>query len=177
MVDLETLSTRMNAKVLVLAAIKFDRYIDIQEIKNIPEKYKFYKKIDINSYDNSYHQDSETIEWWKKQDKNIYKENFEGERISLKQVLIEFSKWFGDSKQIWSNGNSFDIPILSELYKKSNMEIPWKYYNSRDTRTIYELANVWSKNLPQLNLHNALFDCWRQIVGINLSMKVIYKNL
>lgn len=171
MLDLETLSTRMNAVVLVIAGIKFDRSIPIKT-PDYKDSNVFYRRIDLASYKNlDCHIDPETEAWWKKQSKEVQEEVFgKGkERISLRQALLEFKNWFGNSKQIWSNGNTFDIPILSEWFSKLNIPIPWKFYNSRDTRTIYELAGIKSFDLPQDNLHNALYDCWRQIVGVNKS--------
>ena len=38
---------------------------------------------------------------------------------------------------------------------------------------MYELGKIDIKSLPQENLHNALYDCWRQILGVNLA----YNNL
>lgn len=178
MIDLETLSTRMNAVVLVIAGIKFDRSKEIKE----PEKSDFfYRRIDVASFDKTHHIDQQTLTWWKYQPINTYNEAF-GDgivsfapkgRIPIKQALMEFARWFGNSKQIWSNGNTFDIPILAELYLKFKIPIPWKYYNCRDTRTMYELGKVDIKNLSQENLHNALYDCWRQIIGVNMA----YNNL
>jgi len=169
MLDLETLSARSHAAILVIAAVKFDRHAKPTELEKMD---KFYRKITINSCrECGMHTDQRTVEWWKKQSKEIREEAFEGERITLKQALDEFSKWFQGCDKIWSQGASFDVPILTEAYERCNKEIPWKFWNIRDTRTIYDLANLHPWNLPKDKEHHALYDCWRQVWGVKESIK------
>ena len=91
--------------------------------------------------------------------------------MNIKDALKQFSTWFQGSEQIWSNGATFDIPILQEAYTACGIECPWKFWKARDTRTIYELANITSKDLPSDKLHHPLNDCERQIWGIRESFK------
>lgn len=166
MIDLETLSTSPNASILVIAAIKFDRFK-----KDKRESEVFCKKIDSNSCTKlNLDIEKSTVEWWEKQPKKIRNDAFGGTRIDLKKALEKFSTWFTDSTYIWSNGACFDIPILENAYRKCNLIIPWKYYNVRDTRTIYDLAGIKPWDLPQGDLHSALADCERQIWGVHKSM-------
>lgn len=174
MVDLETLSTRSHAVILVIGAIKFNRgekwnkdftYNDLSK-KNI-----FYKRINISScIDIGLHTDPETEKWWNKQDKDVkYEALYNKNRIDIKQALEEFTKWFSDSTYIWGNGSSFDISILGEAYERCNLDIPWKFYNVRDLRTLYDLGNVDSRSLPSNDKHHAIYDCFRQIVGLYMA--------
>lgn len=167
MLDLETVSARGHAVILIIAGVKFGRDRGIS--KEIPP---FYRKISRKSCEErGMHTDPKTIQWWQDQNEEIRKEAFEGERIGIKQALQEFSDWFGKSDRIWSNGATFDIPILSEAYARCDMVPPWKYYQARDTRTLYELAGISSKDLPKDNLHNALQDCHRQVWGVVESLR------
>lgn len=171
MLDLETLSTRNHAVILVIAAVKFNRYAPSNPLEEMPQ---FYRRIDINSCrEVGMHTDEQTLKWWREQPKEIYNEAFGSSRIPLKQALEEFSQWFKGSDLIWSQGATFDIPILSEAYVRCGMATPWKFWNARDTRTIYDLGNVKSKDLPQENAHHALYDCWRQVWGVKKSFKNI----
>jgi len=169
MIDLETLSTRAHATIAVISAVKFDRY------KGETKDPVFYRKVNTFSCQEvGMHVSEETVNWWKGQDEKLQKDTFEGEdRVQLYQALNEFTIWFGNSKKVWSNGACFDIPILSEAYERSGMKVPWKFWDIRDTRTLYELAGITSKDLPKDNLHNALADCRRQIWGVTESMKRI----
>jgi hypothetical protein len=44
------------------------------------------------------------------------------------------------------------------------------FYNIRDTRTLFDLAEP---EMPKALHHHALFDCWRQTVGV----QNIYRKL
>lgn len=173
MLDLETLSTRGDAIILVIAGIKFNRRANSLELKDMDT---FYRRIDINSCQElGLHTDPKTVEWWNQQPPEIYNECFGKERVPLKNALIEFSNWFGRCNLIWSQGATFDIPILAEAYRRCGMQTPWKFWNARDTRTVYDLGNIKSRDLPQNNLHHALHDCMRQIWGVQKSIKNIYR--
>lgn len=173
MVDLETLSTRNHAVILVIAAVKFDRTEKMIPLENMPQ---FYRRIEIDSCTElGMHSDQNTQNWWKKQPKEIYNEAFGNERVPLKDALTEFSNWFRGSNLIWSQGATFDIPILTEAYIRCNMTPPWKFWNARDTRTIYDLGGIKAYNLPKGKAHHALYDCWRQVWGVKTSLQNIKK--
>lgn len=168
MIDIETVSARSNAAILVVAAVKFSRTskFDPQNCS------KFYMKVDLDDcLAHGLHQDPDTMAWWGKQDPEIRKEAFEGTRHPLITVLQEFSHWFGTARCVWSHGATFDIPIMENAYKTVGLESPWKYQNCRDTRTVFELARVYSKDLPSNNKHHALYDCYRQIWGVQESLR------
>ena len=48
----------------------------------------------------------------------------------------------------------------------------WKFYNLRDTRTLYDLGKVFLRNIEN-NKHHSLYDCYNQI----LTLKEAFKNL
>ena len=181
MLDLETLSIRPDAVILVIGAIKFNRNYKYEENISKKDIYNldyFYKRITIESCLNEgLRKDKETERWWNEQDDDIKEEAFSGEnRISLKEALIEFSKWYGNSRCIWGNGSSFDCTILGESYNRCNIEIPWKFWLVRDLRTIMDIGNIRMYDLPDYNKHHALWDCYRQIIGLQKSIKNI-KNI
>ena len=50
------------------------------------------------------------------------------------------------------------------------MKPPWKFYNCRDTRTIYDYGKINLNNdVPCMTKHHALHDCWNQIYGVKLA--------
>lgn len=177
MIDIETLSTRGNAIIASISAVKFDRSGRISELDIEKGLDIFDVRIDIDSCEKlGMHKDDKTIEWWKKQDKGVYDDIFnKGNRKNISDALKMLSKWYEGCDKIWSQGASFDIPILSEAYSLCNIDIPWKFYNIRDTRTIYDLANVNTWDLPKGKEHNSLYDCYRQIYGVQTSYKKLSK--
>jgi hypothetical protein len=167
MLDLETLGTSSNSVILSIGAVKFER-----KGNEITESV-FYERINIqNCLDTGLEIDSKTLEWWKTQDKNVYYEAIENpNRLSLKNTLLDFSKWFGKSTYIWGKGPSFDCTILSNAYKKLGLEPPWKFWNERDVRTIFDLGNIKNYQLPTDNMHHPVDDCKRQIKGVKMALK------
>jgi hypothetical protein len=167
MVDLETLGTATNTIILTVAAVYFNP-------KNGSIGDKFYEKIIIDSYKDypgCFSFDGSTISWWiLNVTDEARKEAFSGTRYPLKIVMEKLHKWLTKTPfaKIWSHGASFDIPILTHTFKVLNLETPWKYWNIRDTRTIYDLKKIDLKNIsiPGYPLHHALGDCLRQIEGL-----------
>jgi len=184
MIDLETLSTRPNSVILTLAAVRFDRYATPNKIDMIDTNFNvnndniFYRKITIDScLDIGLVKDQKTVDWWNQQTESIRNEAFSPiDRIPIKQALEELTTFFGNDKKqcVWSHGSCFDCVILDEAFNRCGMQTPWKYFNVRDTRTLFELSSITHNQLP-IASHHAVFDCLRQIYGVNLAISKIYK--
>lgn len=180
MLDLETLSVRPNAVIVVIGAIKFNRYDELPE--KIDEKClrnlnTFYERVHIESCQElGMCIDDATLSWWEAQDKDAKHEALQNpKRLPLKTALAKFSKWFGTESytKIWGNGSSFDCTILGEAYKRCNMTPPWKFWMERDLRTILDIGRIRVSDLPQYKKHHALYDCYRQIIGFQRAFKNI----
>ena len=174
-IDIETYGIKPGSVILVVAGIKFQRTGDME--KPVSSMNTFYRKINIDScLEKGMKIDPETKKWWSEQDNSIKNEAFGGSRYSLYQVLTEFVKWFGSSRYIWSHGATFDIVMMEDALRRCNIPIPWKFWDCRDTRTLYDIAGVKNWDLPQQKKHNALWDCWREQVGIKMSYKKLFKK-
>jgi hypothetical protein len=133
----------------------------------------FYKRVDIDSCKVlNLDIDKNTLKWWKEQSRESRFEVFENkERESIKDVLLSLSAFIKNCKYVWSNSPSFDCVILENVYKKLDIETPWKFWNLRDTRTVYALASTSLKDYSDKNTsHNALYDCYNQIKCLKASM-------
>lgn len=178
MIDIETLSTKQNACVMTIGAIKFNR--NDNELKSLDDYKKnsqtFYVRISRDSCDMlGLDVDDDTVSWWKKQTKNAQYEIFHHkDRTPIETALKQLRDFLVGTNYIWSQG-SFDSVILEEVYKRCGIEKPWKFWNVRDTRTLFDIANVNLKSIAIENgdSHNALDDCYKQLVGFNISMKNI----
>ena len=174
MIDLETLSLRTKASVLIVAAVRFnptDRPDGGNAIR-VKNEDIFYRRITRESCEQlNLDICAATLVWWAEQNIDVLAEAFSNEdAVSVRQALQELAVFVGNDKRtcVWSHGAPFDIPILSELYARLEMRVPWQFYNVRDTRTLFDLADV--KKLPQTNKHNALNDCHNQIWGVNTAL-------
>ena len=163
MIDLETLSTSPNAAVLTIGAIKFDPFES--EISD-PSCEKFYVKIDIDSCDElQLDVSSDTLEWWSKQSKEAQDEAFsEKNRIHIRDAFNQLYKFCWGAKRVWSHGAAFETVICENIFRKLNKAVPWKFWEIRDTRTLFDLGI--DPQRPPVLKHHALEDAWNQAVGV-----------
>lgn len=165
MVDLETLSTSPNSHILTIGAIRFARS---KTTKKLEQMDAFYRRISFESNDLlNRHKSSPTITWWMEQTKDARKEAFaKSSRVELRRALEDFISWFGDSKYLWCHGAAFDAVILEDAMRQCGLEPPFKYWNVRDTRTVYDLHKIELRKHKSGTAHHALHDCYSQIEAL-----------
>lgn len=162
MIDLETLATTADAVVVSLGAVKFDN-------KKIDNR-GFYTPISVESnltYGRRISED--TLAWWMKQS-DAARAVFNEPNETLESALDQLVSWIGkDDPIIWSNGASFDIPILEHAFAQVGITVPWKFWNSRCYRTIKGLAKAKQiKYAGPAVKHNALSDAYAQAQHLQL---------
>jgi len=187
MIDLETMGTRPTSMFLSIAAVCFDPFSG----QMIGEP--FYSRVDLNSYQALAYQgypaftyDVSTLEWWMGNtiSADARLEAFVNKpRYDVREVLEKFIQWCNGfvsrtSIKPWSHGASFDIPILENTMSLLGLTIPWKFWDARDTRTLFDIAkiryaDVVSPEAKKYPAHHALGDCFRQIEGVKQSLRKI----
>jgi hypothetical protein len=165
MVDLETLGTNPRSPILELACVVFTT--EGGEVEDVPP---FYAQIDLASYEplkDQFEIDYGTVKWWA--GKSNCKYVFSGE-TPLRDALLGMSLWWSkhfrlQNPAIYSQGSDFDFPILKHAFVAAGLEkhIPWKFWNQRDTRTIYSIPGRKALTEPKEVAHSALRDCRDQI--------------
>lgn len=61
----------------------------------------------------------------------------------LRAGLEELNAWVRDLGEVdafWSWGATYDFPLLTAAYEVSGIVPPWKYYNCRCARTVWQTA-------------------------------------
>lgn len=162
MIDLETLATTPNAAILTIGACKFDpRANDIHST--------FYERIKLESQE-SYGRkiDNSTLEWWSKQDAQIQEDAFgEGsDRIDLKDAMKKLYTFGLGTTNVWSHGSIFDVVIIEDICRSFQQAVTWKFWEVRDTRTLFDLADV---SVRIEGKHNALTDAVAQAEAVQQS--------
>ena len=174
MIDIETLSTRTNASILTIGAMKFTREGPLPEMSEMETFYRRVNRVSCDDLD--MHVDKNTEAWWAKQSDDVRWEAIENpeNRQDLKDVLIGLTSFIGKGNPIvWGNGDDFDCVILTEAYRLCGLELPWKFWNTRDVRTVMDLGNVKPWDLPSISKHHPVHDCYHQIIGLKRSFKNI----
>lgn len=158
MLDLETLGTVADAVIMSIGAVKFDLE------SNRMDNGGFYASVSIESnLERGRRIQEDTLIWWMGQDA-VARHVFAEPKQSLESALEELADWLSTQNYVvWSNGASFDIPMLEHAYKQAGIEVPWKFYDSQCVRTYRKLpgANKVPRVQPEV-AHNALSDAVAQ---------------
>ena len=162
MIDVETLGLGPDSVMLSIGAVKFNTH----GISNT-----FYAELSLEEeIKNNYKIDAYAFKFWSAQ-KTAMPINGVFTREGVNKGLINFiNKACFEPRSIWCNGTDFDIPIIQEGFKKSNLELPWKYNEVRDCRTVFKLFKNLVEPPPTTgDKHNALEDCkWQATYLINI---------
>ena len=178
--DIETLSTRVpNCPVVQIAAVL-----------QTPGEDPFFAPRFVTNVDfDLTHADKSTLSWHLNQSNDVSKGLFDKQRDSevMQDALKQLESWSNShgahALEWWCKGANFDFPILEEAASRTRRDnkvlvnVPWKYWNTRDERTLTALAassaNLshadFKKTLPARDLitypsHDALYDCMYQCI-------------
>lgn len=171
MLDLETMGTTSGSVIASIGAVMFDVS---STIKEMPE---FHYNVDLESCVKAgLAFNGDTVYWWLSQEPAARLSLINPEPMNLDFACFKFKEWYESYKPIrlWAHGASFDPPILEAGFKAVNKEIPWKFWDVRDTRTIFELA--FSGKPPQMikgTLHNALHDAKNQALQLQEAYRIL----
>lgn len=158
MLDIETLSSKPNAAIASIGAVRFD----LNELKLGEE---FYHVVDLRSCQKfGMHFDPDTLYWWMNQ-KEDSREIFADStvKVGIKKALAEFTYFVRNASSdplIWGNGASFDNVVVGNAYSVCSMPRPWSHKQDVCFRTIRSI-------FPHMKIeegiaHNALQDAKNQ---------------
>ena len=163
MIDLETLDVLPSATILTIGAVKFDPFGD-ESLE--PSMQKLYIKVDIDSCDAlGMTVSPSTLEWWSQQSKEAQDEAFDPNgRVSVQEALNQLYHFSWGAKRVWSHGVGFDLIILENYFRKIEKAVPWKFWEMRDTRTLFDIGI--NPGRATVTAHNALADAVDQALGV-----------
>ena len=158
MLDIETLSTKSNAVIVSIGAVKFCL------TKGIVSSFRVnIDPVDCKSYGCNI--EKSTVEWWGKQSKEA-RQSWMKDPQPLKVGLDYFCNWYGPkSLRTWAKGGQkFDYPILENAMSACNIQTPWKYWDAMDYRTIIAVLGINDVKLKSADsvYHDAVSDCEEQ---------------
>jgi 3' exoribonuclease, RNase T-like len=168
MIDLETLDTTPYCVILTIGAVRFD-----PKGQGVVERLELRPTIEDQTelYDRKI--DDSTIKWWSTQSTEAMQEAFSDEgRTSFKDCMEKLYKFCWNKRAVWSNGAAFDIVAIETGMRQTLTDIPnpipWPFYTVRDTRTLYEVANVSlkDKKYGTKTTHRAVEDAEHQAIVV-----------
>ena len=159
MLDLETLGTKPGCVILSIGACVFYPTTGPAEEKT------FYAVLNRDDQlDKDMWVDPKTMSWWKKQNQKAWKQAT-ARAQPTEGELKRFLKWWHSHRGrfLWSQGSNFDGPLLEALFEAFGANAPWKYHETRDTRTVYQMCHVKTGDVKRDGTyHNALDDAIHQ---------------
>lgn len=172
MLDLETWGTTPGCAIRSIGAVAFDLESGII-LDNT-----FYKNIDDASCEAAgLTRSGDTELFWAKQPQATQDILLKDPEM-LATALSEFYSWFKHvgGAQLWSQGANFDIPILEAAFAATGVSMPWKFWNARDTRTVYDIADLAYHDEARAGVeHYALDDCLHQIKLLRMAVERLRK--
>ena len=111
-----------------------------------------------------------TVQWWLEQDAEATLEITRKDgRITLFDALTGLAHFIGvGGVNVWGNGDDCDCVILDSAYAACGLTTPWKFYETRDVRTIAEMLyrthGIKARDLVPFTgtPHHALHDAIHQ---------------
>lgn len=168
--DIETLSTRPNAAIVSIAAVKFSL--------TSPETENFIIHIDArSSIKLGMHVEQSTMDWWKN-NKEAAK-SWMHSKIDIRNAINQYIEFVGTDKNTrhWANGINFDFPILESTMIELQIPTPWKYWNLSDMRTAYYLGGLHTLSEKRTGTyHNAIDDCLTQIAWLKKALGINHER-
>lgn len=148
--DLETAALCPTAAVISIGAVGWGRYAKNDPFEDAP--HTFCQHIDLrSSFLDGFTFDAETSAWWSRQSADAKKELVqETHLVPIETAIRNFFEWINEVVNfhgaetvcLWSQGSDFDIAILRNICYKYGIDIPVKYTNFRDHRSVcMELAS------------------------------------
>lgn len=154
-IDLETMDTRLSAKVVSIGAAK----VKLKKSFGNCIVSCFYIELDWRSQIGRT-ESKETKQFWKEQSMEA-RAGLNG-NWPLLDGINELSRFIDREDYVWGNGSIFDIGILQDCYEKEGIEVPWQFSRVNDFRTIKRKYEEKFGNFPYLDFegvkHNALDD-------------------
>jgi hypothetical protein len=154
MLDLETWGTASGSAIRSIGAVMFDPHS-----KEIGAE--FYANItDASCEAAGLVKDTNTINWWSGQSQTA-QDALLVNQLPLVEVSVKFEAWWRSNRAVfvWSHGANFDEPLWSAAMRAIGRGVPWKFYDSRCTRTAYDIAGFDPRTVKrQGTYHNALDD-------------------
>jgi len=159
MFDLETLGVGPHSVVVSIGAARFNEVDEPRDkmalLLDLEEQDSLGRKIDLG-----------TVTWWLKQDQKARDWNFDtNNRYPVDVALRAFTTFCQGAELFWCRGTTFDVVLLEDLFKQYGMNVPWKFNQVRDVRSLDELDDG-GDSLVGVVAHKPLDDCLMQIAQV-----------
>jgi len=174
MCDLESMSTRLDGAIVGIGLVEFD--LAAGTIGRT-----FFRAVNLGDAVNNHGSvmDAATVSWWLCQSKEA-QGAITTSCYPVRDAMIEVAQFINSCApvsdvKVWGNGASFDNAMMSHLFRRLDMEQPWKFWNDRCYRTLASLYRQVERPEVVGTAHNAVDDAMRQVVHM-LKIREFVRN-
>ncbi|EBC2122183.1 3'-5' exoribonuclease [Salmonella enterica] len=180
MIDIETMGTQHHSAIVSVAIAIFNLLTgEIFAEEYIRIRWKEDCKICGGKID------PDTVEWWLKKSPEARAELITSDdQLPLSDSLMRLFEFIrkhcdGGPVYVWAKSPSFDLSLIKDAAERcaiSSEEIPWKFWNERDVRTIEGVGAQLNIPLPYGKkdvTHHALADVRGQISNVATVMSFL----
>lgn len=137
MIDLETMSTRRNARVIQAGWVPFD-----PQGSSVLSALGGEMNVNSDSCKDGHVSHDTFMFWLKASEAARLSVSKPGVYIAAALASMFYSYKINECTEVWSNGATFDIPIVEHWADVCGMPVPWEFYQHRDTRTVWAEAEA-----------------------------------
>lgn len=144
MVDIETLGSGRNARIIQIGAVGFDfneRVLEAHELLQMEDRCF---NMRVANYAGSREEDGNRAFWADPAQAEALAAIQRMEEVGLPIVLAKLSKflieWLGKRGKLWAKPPQFDLRVIADAYLLAGMELPWHYSHEHDLRTMLYMA-------------------------------------
>jgi len=171
MLDIETLSSGLDACIVAIGAVKFD-------LLTGETGDRFERLVNLDQLGSEI--SPSTVVWWTTLSERAQAQLTEEPRIPLVTCLEDLNEFYGNMDCLWTNGPIFDERVMRDAYRRHGIKAKFHFRDSRCCRTIRDLARRKGWVPPaagfertESEAHNAIADCVYQINWVCDAWKVI----
>lgn len=131
LLDIEALGTRPGSAIIELGAVEF--FPDSGTLGR-----SFEAMIEPQT---PFTVDLDTLAWHI--EKRTWPRPFAENTHAIGSALVEFEDWLAESGEVeafWAWGATYDLPLLTAAYDFTGTPQPWKYWQQRCARSVWQLA-------------------------------------
>ena len=171
MIDMETLDTSPDTVILTIGAVIFD-----PKGQGVVERLELRPTIDEQTDDYGRTISDDTLNWWSNQSPEAIEEAMgDRDRIPFKECMEKLAKFCWNRSAVWSHGAIFDIMIAESSFRQLDINTPWRFWNVRDTRTLYDMTGVSLKDDGHVTTHRAVEDAEHQAIIVQRAYMKLMK--
>lgn len=158
MLDIETMGTGRDSRVIALGAARFDPFTGVLSGEF---------SVEFAVVDECGKATPSTVEWWSHEDRREAREYLDAlEVVRAVDVPDRLREVFGDrlgDAFWWAKSPTFDMTILEDMGVRAGKKMPWHYRRLRDVRTVVHASGIPEDDMDWSNLsaplHSPLADC------------------